>query len=282
MHSLTTKRLNTMLSGPEEDFNLAEAALLIAKDEYPGLDIDTYLRRLDDLAKNLQKRLPPDADFEDTVVALNEFLFDEIGFSGNNSDYYDPRNSFLNDVLDRKLGIPLTLSIIYMEIGKRLGLPLEGVLFPWHFMVKLATEEGDLVLDPYSGGIALSEEELVERLEGISVEQGSSLKELAQVLVARSAGKKQIVARMLRNLKNIYLQSKDFNKALSAINRVLLITPDLPEEVRERAWIYEQLECFGPALENYQRYLELQPASPDVADIHARVIELQRRVSEIN
>jgi regulator of sirC expression with transglutaminase-like and TPR domain len=275
-------RLTSLLSGPEEEINLAEAALLIAKDEYPALDINAYLHRLDELADGVQTRMPENSGYEEMLIALNEFLFDEQGFAGNKNDYYDPRNSFLNDVLDRKLGIPITLSIVYMEIGRRLGLPLEGVAFPWHFMVKLSTDEGEVVIDPFSDGMALSEEDLVERLKGVQLEEGASLPELARLLVARSASNKQIVLRMLRNLKAIYLQSKVFEKALSVVNRILYIAPDQPDDVRQRAQIYENLECFRAALEDYQRYRTLQPDAPDTGDIHVRMIKLERLVSGIN
>lgn len=282
MHLPATERLQRMLAEPEETFSLAEAALLIAQDEYPSLDVDAYMQRLDAIAENVQQRLGPDRGYEDTILALNQFLFDEYGLSGNIGDYYDPRNSYLNDVLDRKLGIPITLSIVYIEIGRRLGLPLEGVSFPGHFLVKLEVDQGDVVLDPFSGGICLSEEDLIARLEDMPLDEHPPVPELARAIVAQPTGKKQIVARMLRNLKQIYLHHNDLTKALSALNRLLLITPNLSDEIRERAGIYERLECFRAAVDDYGHYLRLEPAASDAAEVHRRLVDLQRLAAGIN
>ncbi len=281
--SPTTERLQELFNGPaDQDFDLAEAVLLIAKDEYPSLDVTVYLRRLDELAADIKERLNSDASDEETILAMNELLFEDQGFCGNTDDYYDPRNSFLNDVLDRKLGIPITLSIVYMEVGNRVGLPLEGVAFPLHFLVKLATEDGDVVLDPFAGGICLSEEDLIERLEDIPLDEDLSLPTVVRALVANPANKKQVVARMLRNLKAIYLQKNDYQKALAVIDRLLMVTPRVADELRDRAAIYEQLECFRSALENYQEYVRLDPDASDAKDVHRRIIHLRRLVSGLN
>ena len=159
-----TERLKQIVSRPEEEMNLAEAALLIAQEEYPHLDIGAYLLLLDDLSEKVRARLSPNASPEKIIATMNYFLFEEKGFAGNEEQYYDPRNSFLNEVLDRKLGIPITLSVVYMEVGRRLGLPLEGVSFPGHFLVKLELERNVVMLDPFSGGIVLSEQDLTNRL----------------------------------------------------------------------------------------------------------------------
>jgi len=259
--------------------DLAEAALLIAQHEYPQLDIAVYLHRLDELAETVRARLSPDAGPESIIATMNSLFFKEQGFSGNDADYYDPRNSFLNEVLDRRLGVPITLSIVYMEVGWRLGLPLEGISFPGHFLVKLPMESGNLVLDPYAGGVSLTEEDLTQRLYQAYGHEQPDIP-LERLLV--SAGKKEILARVLRNLKNSYVQTQEFPKALSVIDWLLLIMPDLPEEVRDRGFIYEQLECDQSALQDYRRYLELQPDAPDVEDIRARVIDLQQKASVLH
>ena len=133
-----TKRFERRIVEPDDpDINLAEAALLIAKDEYPTLDVEHYLRELDSVADRARARIGANAPEEEVLVAINTVLFDDLGFAGNSDNYYDPRNSFLNDVMDRRVGIPITLSIVYIEIGRRLGLPLQGIAFPWHFLVKL-------------------------------------------------------------------------------------------------------------------------------------------------
>ena len=209
----TTERLKELLNRPEEEMSLAEAALLIAQDEYPNLDINAYLQRLDDLSRDVSARLSPGAPPENIIAAMNNLLFQEEGFAGNEKNYYDPRNSFLNDVLDRRLGLPITLSIVYIEVGQRLGLSLKGVSFPGHFLVKLKLEQGRVVLDPYSGGVSLSEQELRNRLHQ---SYGDQLDVPLDRLLA-SAGKKHILTRLLHNLKAIYLHTEEFTKTLFVI-----------------------------------------------------------------
>lgn len=280
MQSTAVTKLRDLLQRSEEDLNLAEAALLMVADDYPGMDVGRYLRHIDNLASEVRDRLPPSATFEDTVVALNEFLFDEQGFSGNTDDYYDPRNSFLNEVLDRKLGIPITLSILYMEVGRRIGLSLQGISFPGHFLVKTETDEGDIVLDPFLGGAVLSEEDLVQRLRDRFGEENAPSAPLAPLL--QTAGKKEILLRVLRNLKAIYINNQNYQKALTTLDRILMIAPDRAEEVRERGQLYERLECFGPALTDFRRYMSLNPADPEAGDLHRRIVELERMVSRLN
>jgi regulator of sirC expression with transglutaminase-like and TPR domain len=274
------ERWDDIVKQSEEQLNLAEAALLIAADEYPDLDVDDYLHRLDDLAGSVRRSLPDEAGLEETVVALNNFLFVEQGFTGNGDDYYDPRNSFLNDVLDRKLGIPITLSILYLEIGRRLGLPFEGVSFPGHFLVKCATNEGDVVLDPFWGGVPLSEDDLRDRLEETCGKPQAASAPLAPLL--STAGKKEILIRMLRNLKGVYLKREEYLKALGAINRILQIQGDIPEEVRDRGRLYDKLECFQPAAADLARYLVLAPSADDAPDVQYRLVELRQRAAYIN
>lgn len=274
------ERWDHIVKQTDEQLNLAEAALLIAADEYPDLDVDDYLHRLDDLAHAVRGTLPAEAGLEETVVALNNFLFIEQGFTGNADDYYDPRNSFLNDVLDRKLGIPITLSILYMEIGQRLGLPFEGVSFPGHFLVKCATNEGDVVLDPFWGGVPLSEDDLRDRLEETCGKSQAASAALAPLL--STAGKKEILVRMLRNLKGIYLQREESLKALGIINRILQVQPDIPEELRDRGRLYDRLECFQPAAADLARYLVLAPSADDASDVQYRLVELRQHAARIS
>ncbi len=280
MEAFTHERLMKIIGATEQEMNLAEAALLIAAEEYPGLDVDAYLRRLDDLAALVKKQLPARATLEDTLIGLNQVLFVDHGFSGSTDNYYDPRNSFLNEVLDRKIGIPITLSILYIEVGRRLGLHLKGVSFPGHFLVKFSTSEGEVVLDPFSGGSLLSKEDLIELLEETYGQEGASEASLEQLLEA--AGKKEILVRVLRNLKGIYLHHKEFSKALTVVDRILLIAPEQAHEIRDRGRIYEHLECFRAALENYQAYLVMQPTAGDAPDVHKRAVELMQIVANLN
>jgi regulator of sirC expression with transglutaminase-like and TPR domain len=280
MENVVTERLSRLVSAPDQDIDLAEAALLIATEEYPALDVEAYLKQLDELAQRVQQRLSSNPDIEETVVTLNEVLFEEQGFSGNTADFYDPRNSFLNEVLDRKLGIPITLSILYMEIGRRVGLALEGVSFPGHFLVKFATDEGDVVLDPFAGGMPLSEEDLLERLHETVGDETAIDTSLGLLLGA--AGKKEILVRMLRNLKVVYLQREEHDRALTVMNRILTIQPELADEVRDRGDIFERLECFRAAAADFHRYLRLCPEAADAQDVRRRLIALEQSAARLN
>jgi len=266
-------RLKHMVRLPDHEINLAEAALILASQVYPKLAIEQYLGRLDELAEGVRERLPDGPTMADRVFTLNRLLFEEEGFYGAEDDYYDPRNSFLNEVLDRRCGIPITLSILYIEIGRRIGLALEGVSFPGHFLVKLPVQGGDIVLDPFSGGVSLSETELEQRLEW-AAGQGAARPSAPLGVLLRSAPNRDILARMLRNLKGIYYQSGDLAKALEAANWILLIAPEEAAEIRDRGLILEQLECAGAAREDFEAYLRLAPHAEDADRIRERLIDL--------
>ncbi len=267
--------LERILALPEADLDLAQVALLIAREEYPALDVGVYLRRLDELAANLRDRSGCKQDTQEKLLALGEFLFERQGFSGDPEHYYDPRNSFLNEVLDRRLGIPITLSIVYMEVGWRIGLPLHGVAFPGHFLVKMPVAHGEVVIDPYGGGASLSLRDLQELLNLATGEVSSSRPALARAL-AVTATKKQILARVLRNLKAIYLHDQQLEKALWTIDRILLMVPESTGELRDRGRLYERLECSHAALTDYRNYLRLEPDADDGEEIRARVVDLSR------
>ncbi len=226
-----------------------------------------------------QSRIQPDSGPSQRILALNEYLFAELGFAANEEDYYDPRNSCLNDVLDRRVGIPITLSLLYMEVGGRIGLPLQGVSFPGHFLVKCALPEGTVVLDPYSGGISIGVADLQKRLgEARDGEVSSAI--VAGMLVA--AGKKEIILRLLRNLKAIYLRSQKFDRALPILDWIIATVPDQPPELRDRGMIYQELECSRAALADFERYLELSPGCDDRDQIRSRIVELQRQSARLN
>lgn len=273
-------RLLESINQSDDDVDLAEAALLLACLEYPKLDIASYLQRFDVLASQVEQRFEKDADIPERILALNQFLFTEQGFAPNLENFYDPRNSFLNDVLERKTGIPITLSIVYMEVARRIGLPIVGVSFPGHFLVKIPLEKGDIVLDPFAGGRPLTESELLERLKPIYGDLAPAAISLEPFLVP--ARKKEILVRMLRNLKAIYMHKQNFDKALYVLNDILEIVPAVPQELRDRGHVYEQLECFRAASEDYERYLELQPGAADLFDIRERLIGLKTQSARLN
>ncbi len=274
------ERFSQVVGGPDETINLGEAALLIAAEEYRDLDIASYLARLDQLAATLKRRLRPDIGPADTIVALNRFLFDEHGFCGDAADYYDPRNSFLNEVLDRKRGIPITLAVVYIEIGRRIGLPVQGISFPAHFLVKCPLREGTVVLDPYAKGISLSFDDLKQRIKSLRNGVEPSRSVVAGALA--TASNKDIVVRMLRNLKGIYSHHKEWLKALSAVDRIIIAMPDSAEEYRDRGMFYANLECFRAALFDLQAYLKMLPVAQDVDVVREKVIELQAVAARLN
>ena len=271
------ERFTQLVSGPEEELDLAEAALLIAQEEHPDLDVTAYLRRLDELAASVRARLPQAPGSADIIHNLNVRLFREEGLTGNESEYYDPRNSFLNEVLDRKQGIPITLSVIYLEVGRRLGLPLVGVGFPGHFLVKYSGADGEVVLDPFAGGATLTREELEQKLRSMYGEANPFLAQVPQLLVP--ASKKEILVRMLRNLKGIYLQQNDFTRALAAIDRILLVAPDLALEVRDRGAVHQRLGHLQAALQDFRRYLQMVPDAEDAEAVRTVISRMTARLN---
>ena len=274
-----SERLRQIVSGPDEDISLAEAALLIAGHGYPELNVAAYLSRIEELAYMLRLRIDEDDSIPERISALNQFLFGELGFAANSDDYYDPRNSFLNEVLERRTGIPITLSVIYIELGRKVGLPLQGVSFPGHFLVKCAVPEGAVVLDPYSGGISLGLPDLQKRLREV---QGGEVSRaiVAELLV--SATNKEIIVRLLRNLKAIYLREHKLDKALPIMNWIIATMPEQTPELRDRGMIYQELECPRAALTDFETYLQLSPGSDDAGDIRGRIIELRKEVARLN
>jgi regulator of sirC expression with transglutaminase-like and TPR domain len=278
-------RFAELMARDESDIDLARACLLIAQDAYPGLDVDGYLGEIERLAARLRGRLPEGDDAEARVTALNEFLFADLGFTGNADHYYDPRNSYLNEVLDRRTGIPLTLSVLYMEIGRRVGLALEGVSFPGHFLVRLQLPGALLVLDPFSGGDPQSAAELRARLRRV-IPQGATgpvpLEELPLEQFLEPAGKRQILARLLRNLKGIYREADQPERLLGVLDRMLEVAPDAHGELRERGLLYQRLECHRAALKDLADYAALEPDAPDVEEVRARIVSLSALCARLN
>jgi regulator of sirC expression with transglutaminase-like and TPR domain len=274
-----------LMAREEPAIDLARACLLIAKDAYPGLDVDGYLGEIERLAARLRGRLPDADGAEERIAALNEFLFAELGYSGNAENYYDPRNSYLNEVLDRRTGIPLTLSVLYMEIGRRVGLPIEGVSFPGHFLVRLRLRGSLLVLDPFSGGEAQSEADLRARLRRV-IPVGSTgpvpLEELPLEQFLEPAGKRQILARLLRNLKGIYREADKPERLLDVLNRMLMLAPEAHGELRERGLLYQRLECYRAALKDLTDYAALEPDAADAEEVRASLVQLSAICARLN
>ena len=278
-----------LLSREDAGIDLARACLQIAEDAYPGLDVDGYVGEIERFAKRLRARIAIGAGPEDRVIALNEFLFADLGFSGNADDYYDPRNSYLNEVIDRRRGIPITLSVLYLEIGRRIELPLEGVSFPGHFLVRLPLRGGTLVLDPFSGGAPQSADELRERLQrvipralGVGEPGGVPVADLPLEQFLEPASNRQILARLLRNLKGVYRERDKPERLLEVLNRMILVAPEAAGERRDRGYVYHRLECWRPALQDLADYLERAPDAADQEEVRARVMELSQRCARLN
>lgn len=278
MNADATTGLRRLMADPDQDSVLARGALEIARLEYPDLEVDGYLHRLDAYAERVRAATGEGAGLTDRVLALNRVLFEEEGYAGNLEEYYDPRNSFLNEVMDRRLGLPITLSIVYLEVGQRLALPVHGVSFPGHFLVKIPVQGGALVLDPFDSGRSLDEEDLEEQLDQVYGDQPAP--PVTQLLNA--AGPRDVLVRILRNLKGIYLQRNELEKGLAVMNCVLAVAPDLASELRDRGKVLERLECLRPALEDYHRYLELVPDAPDSDEVRRDMIRLQHDAMRIH
>jgi regulator of sirC expression with transglutaminase-like and TPR domain len=274
------ERWQRLASSESDDVSLAEGALLIAAEEYEDLDVDSYLQRIDEMAATLRHRLRSDISATEALLALNRYLFDELGFSGNAGDYYDPRNSFLNEVIERRLGIPITLAVLYIEIGRRIGLPLHGVSFPAHFLVKCDLGEGTIIIDPFARGASLGIDDLQARLKTVSKVPETDPALIASLLTA--APPREIFARMLRNLRAIYLSRGETLKALSACDRVVSLLPDVAEEYRERGELYAALECFRAAVADFRQYLKLRPDAADSRVVAERIAELEPVAARLN
>jgi regulator of sirC expression with transglutaminase-like and TPR domain len=260
-----------------EPIPLARGALLIAKDEYPELDLEKYIDQLAALAREAEPVLRAAESTVEKIQSLSEFLFTRKGFEGNRDHFGDPRNSFLNEVLERRLGIPISLSVLYIEVGQRLGLKLYGVSFPTHFLVKAVDDRGELIIDPFNEGAILDLDQIRARLQQIYRQPVDVHPEMLKPVGAR-----HILARMLRNLKNIYARGADWQRVLSALDRILMLDPRSLEELLERAVLYERMECFSPALDDFQSFLTQAPEHPAAETVREAVIRLTQQVSRLN
>lgn len=243
---------------PDEQINLAKAALYIAQEEYPKLDVDEYLKALDTMAAELSERLPEEKYPMRTIQAINSYLYEELGFAGNTSNYYDPRNSFLHQVIDRRTGIPITLSLVYLEIAKRIDFPMVGIGMPGHFIIRPNFEDSGIFVDAFNKGEVLFPEDCEERIRGIFNREVPLRPEFFQAI-----DKRGFLARMLGNLKMIYLQKGEAKKCLAAIERILLLFPDAPLELRDRGLLYYQSQSWSLARQDLETYLTQVPHAPD-------------------
>lgn len=265
------RRFAAYIERPAADMRLAEGALLIALEAYPDLDVDACLRRLDAMAETVSGNLGMELEPRRIVSRLNACLFKEHGLRGNRKEYYDPRNSFLNEVLDRKAGIPITLSIIYIDVGRSAGLPVSGVGLPGHFIVRYGAHPEPFYVDPFHTGKFLSAADCAARVKEI---YGRDLP--WQDAFLEPVDDLRILSRVLNNLKVIYVRKGNHELALGAVERLVMLQPDEPSEIRDRGLLRAQLGYLQPALDDLSTYLEACPEAPDAAAMRRHAEALQR------
>lgn len=263
------------LVADENGIPLTETALSIAQDAYPDLDLQGELAALDVLALRLKRRIAEGTPAIQRLRLLNHFFYRDLGFGANANDYYDPDNSYLNVVLRQRRGIPISLAVLHMELGQQIGLPLKGVSFPNHFLLRMTIPAGEVILDPLTGE-TLSKEQLQDMLDPYLEREGiSDASQVPLGLFLRAASHREIIARMLRNLKAIYLQESRWQRLLAVQNRLVILLPGSIEEVRDRGLAYANLECFRPALADLEAYVQARPDAADIGQIRERMPALR-------
>ncbi len=262
----------------DESIPLAAAALEIARMEYPDLDAAPYLARLDEMAQKVRACMRKNPTARESITLLNHVLFQEEGLRGNREDFYDPRNSFLNDVLDRKLGIPITLSVVYMEVARRVGFSVAGVGMPGHFLLKHYDMVADeLFIDAFNRGSILSPDDCQQRLDEVYGGQVDMRADYLQPVTHR-----EILTRMLNNLRQIYLTQQDGHKGLAVLDMLLAIPPGSPDLLRERALLRLNLDQYLGAAQDLGKYLKLAPEAADAQAVRETFDMVRQMVARMN
>jgi len=250
---------------------LLDTALLIARDEYPDLDADACREQMAGHVRAINAKLPTDRTLAQSLQAINRHLFEDSGYAGNHDDYFDPRNSYLNEVLNRRLGIPITLAVIQMEVTRRLGLDMDGISFPGHFLVRVAAPDGLIVLDPFNRGRPLAAEELRQRasehLDGLMPDDSQLLS------ILEPASHRDILTRMLQNLKAVYSERGEWDRVARTCDRALQLCPDRSSELRDRGMAYRALGYHAGARADLTRYLAMNPDGDDESEVRDALIE---------
>ncbi len=261
-----------ILERPEPEIDLAAAALAIAREEYPGLDPGAFLARLDEAAALAMPGIRAACGNPFAIIdALNRCLYDELGFRGNEENYFDPRNSYLNEVLDRKRGIPITLSIVTMEVARRVGFALEGVGFPGHFIVRHVAGDREILIDPFHRGEILLLEDCKRLLRR---SYGSRM--AIEPRFFEAVGVKAILGRLLTNLKYIYMRDSDYPRALRVIEQLIALLPDEPRHRRDRGVVQLRLGRYSLAVDDLERYLRAAPKAKDAAEVRKQIVSIHR------
>ena len=259
---------------------LFEAALCIAQDDDHPLDLTACLTDVDKFALRLKRRLPADIAPIPKLRLLNNFFYQELGFSGNFNDYYNPDNSYLHKVISTRRGIPISLAVIYIELAQQIGLDVKGISFPGHFLMKLSVKSGDIILDPFNGA-SLSREEIEERLEPYFV-NGRSPDDPPLASYLANASERNILVRMLRNLKAVYAENPYWKEFLNVQQKLVILLPDEIEERRDRGLAYANLDCPQAALQDIEAYLAECPQATDAELLRMRLPELRAASRKLN
>ncbi|MEO8080697.1 MAG: tetratricopeptide repeat protein [Caldimonas sp.] len=276
LHPPTALEYFSSLVEEDDSLSLLEAAIAIAQDEHPELDTQSVLSEIDGLAARLKARIPADAVAIQRLRWLNRFFFQELGFAGNVNDYYDPDNSYVHLVLKTRRGIPISLALIYIELATQLGLVASGISFPGHFLVKMRMPQGEVVIDPFTGQ-SLSRDALDALL--VPYRAGQGLPGTGQVPLAlflQSASPRDVLARMLRNLKEIHGRAEAWTRLVAVLHRLVILLPDAWEERRDRGLAYARLGAHEAAVDDLATYLQHRPGAADRDAIAERVRELGR------
>ncbi len=256
----------------DDSLPLFEAALTIAQDADPWLDFGAVQETIDGYAAVLRRHLPTDARELQKLRILNHYFYNGLGFAGNVNDYYDPDNSYLHRVIASRRGIPISLAVIYMELAQQIGLPVQGVSFPGHFLMKLSVPSGEIILDPFNGA-SLSRTDLEERLAPFLGEYPA---ELSLAAYLQSATPRAILARMLHNLKALFSEHEDWERVLEVQQRLVILLPEAVAERRDRGLAYAHLDRPDAALEDLQAYLAEFPHASDAPRLRERLGSLRR------
>jgi regulator of sirC expression with transglutaminase-like and TPR domain len=259
---------------------LFEAALSLGQDLDPALDLRLPQMELDKLAVKLQKRLPADASHVQKLRMLNHFFYQELGFCGNVNDYYHPDNSYLHRVITTRRGIPISLAMVYIELAHQIGLQIRGVSFPGHFLMKLSVQSGDIILDPFNGS-SLSRDELEERLEPYIAPRANGA-EPPLGFYLQPAAPRDILVRMLRNLKSVFLEQHAWKRLLAVQERLVILLPDDLIERRDRGLAYARLDCPQAALQDLELYLAQRPYAADAETLRRRLPNLREAARRLN
>ena len=264
----------------DEHIPLFEAALSIAQDDVPSLDLEECLLEIDRFVARLKRRMPADIAQIPKLRLLNNFFYQELGFAGNLNDYYNPDNSYLHKVLSSRRGIPISLAVIYIEIAQQIGLDVKGISFPGHFLMKLSVASGDIILDPFNG-TSLTREDIEERLEPYFIHgRRPSDPPLASYL--EEASSRTILVRMLRNLKALFAEHPHWKQFLNVQQRLVILLPDEIAERRDRGLAYANLDCPQAALQDLEAYLDQCPQATDADSLRRRLPELRAATRRLN